>query len=180
MAPPASTATETVSLHTLSLRSEPAIKTVDAVKKKDARLRWWSETARDGDVYPYEHFLPFFDTELRLPPLEPFKHVDPGHKALSDPSPRSFLQGAEVDDLTPDFGSEVSGVQLHQLDERGRQQLALFVAQRGVVVSEAVRCCTQCCRGFALPSFDKRRSLRDVHSCRPSATKTLQTRTRRG
>lgn len=139
MAPPASSATETLShtLHTLSLRSEPAGKPAETKEQKDLRLRWWSETAKEGDAYPYERFLPFFDTELRLPPLQPFKHVDPGHKALADPSPRSFLANAEVDDLTPDFGSEVSGVQLHQLDERGRQQLALFVAQRGVVVSGA-------------------------------------------
>ncbi|BGP00954.1 putative Alpha-ketoglutarate-dependent sulfonate dioxygenase (putative) [Rhodotorula toruloides] len=135
MAPPASSATETLShtLHTLSLRSEPAGKPAETKEQKDLRLRWWSETVKEGDAYPYERFLPFFDTELRLPPLQPFKHVDPGHKALADPSPRSFLADAEVDDLTPDFGSEVSGVQLHQLDERGRQQLALFVAQRGVV-----------------------------------------------
>ncbi|KAJ8293886.1 Alpha-ketoglutarate-dependent sulfonate dioxygenase [Rhodotorula toruloides] len=136
MSPPASSATETLShkLHTLSLRSEPAGESAETQGgKKDSRLRWWSETAQEGDAYPYERFLPFFDTELRLPPLEPFKHIDPGHKALWDPSPRSFLANAEVDDLTPDFGSEVTGVQLHQLDDRGRQQLALFVAQRGVV-----------------------------------------------
>lgn len=57
-----------------------------------------------------------------------------GHKALSDPDPQSFLRGATRDDLTPDFGSEIiSGVNLRNLDERERAQLALFVAQRGVV-----------------------------------------------
>jgi hypothetical protein len=33
------------------------------------KLRWWSETAQPGDVYPYEHFLPFFDQNLHLPDL---------------------------------------------------------------------------------------------------------------
>lgn len=57
----------------------------------------------------------------------------PGHKALTDPEPQSFLQGAEIDELTPDFGSEVKGVSLRKLNDRERQQLALYVAQRGVV-----------------------------------------------
>lgn len=36
--------------------------------------------------------------------------------------------------LTPKFGSEIEGIQLTQLGTRGRQQLAKFVAERGVVV----------------------------------------------
>lgn len=99
------------------------------------KLRWWSETAQPGDVYPYEHFLPFFDQDLHLPPLTPFKHFDPGHEALKHADPLAFLREADVDELTPDFGSEVSGIQLHKLDAVGRQQLALYVARRGVVVS---------------------------------------------
>lgn len=87
----------------------------------------------DDPDYKYSRFLPAFDHSLHLPPLEPFEHADPGHAALSDPKPRSFLEGAVEDEMTPDFGSEVTGVQLRDLDERGRQQLALFVAQRGVV-----------------------------------------------
>jgi sulfonate dioxygenase len=43
------------------------------------------------------------------------------------------LAGAEVEELTPRFGSSVEGVQLNKLDDAGRQQLALYVAQRGVV-----------------------------------------------
>jgi sulfonate dioxygenase len=35
--------------------------------------------------------------------------------------------------LTPKFGAEVSGIQLHKLNTSERQQLALYVAQRGVV-----------------------------------------------
>lgn len=97
------------------------------------KLRWWSETAQPGDVYPYEHFLPFFDQDLHLPPLTPFKHFDPGHEALKHADPLAFLRDADVDELTPDFGSEVTGIQLHELDTVGRQQLALYVARRGVV-----------------------------------------------
>lgn len=37
--------------------------------------------------------------------------------------------------LSPKFGSEIIGLQLDKLDTRARQQLALYVAQRGIVVS---------------------------------------------
>ncbi|GJN92756.1 hypothetical protein Rhopal_005794-T1 [Rhodotorula paludigena] len=137
---PSATETLTSTLHTLNLRPE-ADKPKSAPKGTSAepagkrnKPRWFSETAKDGDAYPYERYLPFFDADLKLPPLEPFEHIDPGHQALQDPAPRAFLDGAEVDDLTPEFGSEVEGIQLHELDARGRQQLALYVAQRGVVV----------------------------------------------
>lgn len=87
------------------------------------------------DSYKYKRFLPEWTTSFKLPPLEPFEHVDPDHKALSDAEPLSFLEGATVRHLTPDFGSEIlSGADLTKLDSRERSQLALFVAQRGVVV----------------------------------------------
>ena len=87
-----------------------------------------------GADYKYKRFLPFFDQGYKLGPLAPFKHVDPGHRALNDPNPRSFLDTAVVDNLTPKFGSEVSGIQLSRLDDHAKAQLALYVAQRGIVV----------------------------------------------
>lgn len=88
----------------------------------------------DPDVR-YGHYLPTFDDATKYSPLTEFEHVDPGHAARKLSNPRSFLDGAQVSDLTPKFGSEVlgGGVQLAHLDAAGRQQLALFVAQRGVV-----------------------------------------------
>lgn len=83
--------------------------------------------------YKYARFLPSFDPTVKLPPLVPFEHVDPAHAALSDPTPLSFLANATVEELTPDFGSEISNLQLHLLTPRERSQLALYVAQRGVV-----------------------------------------------
>ncbi|BGP41453.1 hypothetical protein JCM10450v2_005495 [Rhodotorula kratochvilovae] len=131
---PSATETITSTLHSLSIRPEAEKAPAASTPTKREKPRWYSETAKPGDAYPYDHFLPTFDRNLKLPPLEPFEHVDPGLKALDDPTPRSFLEGAEVDELTPEFGSEVEGIQLHELDDRARQQLALYVAQRGVVV----------------------------------------------
>lgn len=70
--------------------------------------------------YPYAKFLPSYDPGLKLPPLEPFEHVDPGHAALLDANPRSFLDGAKETSLTPKFGSEIEGIQLSQLDARAK------------------------------------------------------------
>ncbi|KPV74299.1 uncharacterized protein RHOBADRAFT_44785 [Rhodotorula graminis WP1] len=134
---PSATETVTSPLRSLSIRPDSdkaATSTSASSSTRREKPRWFSETAKPGDEYPYERFLPIFDRDLKLPPLEPFEHVDPGHEALKDPTPRSFLDGADVDDLTPEFGTEVEGIQLHQLDSRGRQQLALYVAERGVVV----------------------------------------------
>jgi sulfonate dioxygenase len=66
-------------------------------------------------------------------PLTPFKHHEHGRDA--DPSFPNLLpkDKAEVDNLTPNFGSEVSGIQLSKLTDAGKDELALFVAQRGVV-----------------------------------------------
>jgi sulfonate dioxygenase len=71
--------------------------------------------------YPYARFLPSYDQNYKLPPLEPFEHVDPGHDALSDPEPRSFLKGSQVTNLTPRFGTEVSGLQLSSLGKREKR-----------------------------------------------------------
>lgn len=70
---------------------------------------------------------------IRYPPLEPFEHYDHGKDA--DPSfPDLFPTGqAKIDEITPFIGSEVHGIQLSKLSKAGKDQLALYVAQRRVV-----------------------------------------------
>jgi len=86
--------------------------------------------------YKYKRYLPEWETTAyQLPPTEPFEHVDPGLAAKDDSKYLGFLKDGQVEELTPNFGSDVSGVQLSALDAKGRQRLARFVAERGVVVS---------------------------------------------
>ena len=67
------------------------------------------------------------------PPLEPFQHYEHGNDA--DPSfPDLIKEGVSKTDLTPATGSELRGVQLSSLNDRGRDQLALLAAQRKVLV----------------------------------------------
>jgi hypothetical protein len=79
-------------------------------------------TLRGEDEYEHE---PEARTVVGHPgpdyPLEPFEHVDPGHAALNDPEPKSFLKGSRVTNLTPRFGTEVSGVQLSTLGKREKR-----------------------------------------------------------
>lgn len=132
---------ESVAQQTASLNlrgDDPAISTVTPVKT--------SSVAAPGPDYPYAAFLPSFDQNYKLAPLEPFEHIDPGHAALKDPRPRAFLDSAVEKHISPKFGSEIEGIQLSQLDDRAKRcanqavmtltmsQLALYVAQRGIVV----------------------------------------------
>ena len=83
--------------------------------------------------YRFSHLLPTFSQDEHYPPLELFNHVDPGLRALTCEDPSAFLANAIVSDLTPRFGSEIRGISLATLDTEGRDQLALYVARRGVV-----------------------------------------------
>lgn len=127
-------------VHTLRLRPDPPRTQAAGPPAPHPRNQWWqtTEAARQGAPYPYAHYEPTWDSSTHYEPLTPFELIDPGHQALQHAEPRAFLRGAEVEDLTPDFGSEVKGVELHKLDKEGREQLALYVAQRGVVVSRQV------------------------------------------
>ncbi|EIW81856.1 TauD-domain-containing protein [Coniophora puteana RWD-64-598 SS2] len=115
-----STATETVTQTTETLASLSLNKPNEGEKKEE---------------YRYSHLLPHFDHQLKYPPLVPFEHVDPGLRALKHADQRAFLNGADkVVQLTPRLGTEVRGVNLLKLGNDGRDQLALEVARRGLVV----------------------------------------------
>ena len=68
----------------------------------------------------------------RYDQLQPFEHVEHGKNA--DISFKNLLKpGVKVEDITSSIGAEVTGVQLSQLEDKGKDELALYVAQRKVV-----------------------------------------------
>ncbi|RAK96195.1 TauD/TfdA dioxygenase family protein [Aspergillus ibericus CBS 121593] len=127
----------------LSLRSAPqaALKT-DAGFNKENLIGYGEAYKHESELKGTEkqppasfpNYLPVWDNETeRYPPLQPFEHYDHGKDA--DPTFPDLLpkDKAEVDDITPTIGTEVRGVQLSQLTKEGKDQLALYVAQRKVV-----------------------------------------------
>ncbi|KAK4517174.1 uncharacterized protein ATC70_000506 [Mucor velutinosus] len=73
-------------------------------------------------VYPKIHY----------PPLEAFEHDDPGKRA--DPKKASLYDNAtKIFDMTPVLGTTIEGLQLSQLTDQQKSDLALLAAERGVV-----------------------------------------------
>lgn len=65
-------------------------------------------------------------------PLEAFEHEDPGKNANAS-LPNLLRKGVKVKAITGSIGVEVSNIQLSKLSDAGKDELALFVAQKKVV-----------------------------------------------
>ncbi|KAF8249061.1 TauD-domain-containing protein [Wilcoxina mikolae CBS 423.85] len=80
----------------------------------------------------YPNYLPTWDPNF-FPPLPPFNFTDPGLRA--DPLKRSLLlPGVITTPISPKMGTEVTGLQLSSLSSQQRDELALLVSERKVVV----------------------------------------------
>ena len=72
----------------------------------------------------------------KFPPLKPFEFNDRGLVANKD-KPNLFSKdnpNLKVTKLTPLIGTEIRGLQLSQLNDLQKDELALLIAERGVVV----------------------------------------------
>ncbi|EPS45132.1 hypothetical protein H072_926 [Dactylellina haptotyla CBS 200.50] len=79
----------------------------------------------------YPNYLPTWNPDVKYPPLTPFEHYDHGKDA--DSTFPNLLKGAKVTDLTSNIGVEIEGIQLSSLTDAGKDELALYVAQKKVV-----------------------------------------------
>ncbi|KAK6204636.1 oxidoreductase activity protein [Scheffersomyces amazonensis] len=79
-------------------------------------------------------YLPTWNRKEKYEPLKFYEHKDPGLKA--DPALPNLLKKGVVTtkNITPKLGTEVRGIQISELTEEGKNELALYVAQRGLVV----------------------------------------------
>ncbi|KAF7362649.1 Alpha-ketoglutarate-dependent taurine dioxygenase [Mycena venus] len=81
----------------------------------------------------YTLYYPYFDVKEKFPPAELFKFTDPGTRA--DPAkPHLLTANAITHDISPYLGTEVLGVQLSQLSSQGLGELALYAAERKVLI----------------------------------------------
>lgn len=70
----------------------------------------------------------------RFPQTEPFEFRDRGLDADKEKPNLLKAEGIVVKRLTPRIGSEIDGIQLSQLNDAQKNELALLIAERGVVV----------------------------------------------
>ncbi|KAJ5407949.1 Alpha-ketoglutarate-dependent sulfonate dioxygenase [Penicillium cosmopolitanum] len=82
----------------------------------------------------FPNYLPIWEIPPnKHAPLEPFDHVEHGKDA--DPTfPDLLPQDSKLTHLTASIGAEISGVQLSQLNDKAKDQLALLAAQKKVLV----------------------------------------------
>jgi sulfonate dioxygenase len=109
-----------------------------------------SSASDDGEVYdinvpfkktshtvlqsstPYPDYLPAWEPVF-FPPLPEFSFTDPALRA--DPEKRSLLvPGVTATPISPKMGTELRGIQLSSLSSQQRDELALLVSERKVVV----------------------------------------------
>ncbi|KAK7049941.1 hypothetical protein VNI00_005371 [Paramarasmius palmivorus] len=82
-------------------------------------------------TYPF--YYPYFDVNEKFPPTELFEHSDPGARA--DPAKPNLLNAnTTVHHLSPYLGTEIKGVQISELTKEGLDELALYAAERKVLL----------------------------------------------
>jgi len=85
------------------------------------------------DQYKYNAYLPVYDNSTVFPATESFEFTDKGTLAEKS-KPHLFTSGATITKLTPRIGTEIKGLQLSKLSDEQKNELALLIAERGVVV----------------------------------------------
>ncbi|EGN94276.1 hypothetical protein SERLA73DRAFT_171304 [Serpula lacrymans var. lacrymans S7.3] len=90
-----------------------------------------STKGQSEPLYPL--YYPHFDLNEKFPPTQLFDHVDPGTRA-DRAKPHILTPETKVRNLSTYLGTEVSGVQISQLSKEGLDELALYAAERKVLL----------------------------------------------
>ena len=80
----------------------------------------------------FPHYLPFWDEAFYDDPTE-FEYHDPALRAAKD-MPNLLGAGVKVRDISPRMGTIITGLDLTGLSDATKDELALLVVQRKVVV----------------------------------------------
>ncbi|KAG6916505.1 hypothetical protein DXG01_006504 [Tephrocybe rancida] len=89
-----------------------------------------NQDAEDKASYPF--YLPHSDPAEKFAPTEIFEYEEPGARA--NPAKPNLLANAKTRDVSPYLGTEVTGVQISQLTKEGLDELALYAAERKVLL----------------------------------------------
>ncbi|KAJ3819788.1 hypothetical protein F5880DRAFT_1509886 [Lentinula raphanica] len=81
----------------------------------------------------YPFYFPYYDINEKFPPTLLFEHSDPGARA--DPAkPHLLTANTTAREISPYIGTEITGIQISQLSKEGLDELALFAAERKVLL----------------------------------------------
>lgn len=110
--------------------TKPLNEAQDSTKKASRFIPGYTKV-EDVKDYEYEDLKPSFPA-ITWPPLEEVPYEDKG--LLGDPEYKNLLAAAtDVFDYTPKIGTEIHGVQLKDLNDAQKNDLARLIAFRGVV-----------------------------------------------
>ncbi|KAF6741903.1 hypothetical protein DFP72DRAFT_941160 [Ephemerocybe angulata] len=108
------------------------IKPIESEKATRDISRLPANTTEDkGASYPY--YLPYFDLNEKFPKTEVFEFSDVGLRANPE-KPNLLTKDVKLRHISPYLGTEVTGVQLSSLSKEGLDELALFAAERKVLL----------------------------------------------
>ncbi|PYH80130.1 TauD-domain-containing protein [Aspergillus uvarum CBS 121591] len=80
----------------------------------------------------YPEYLPTWD-KVWFDPLPPFEYQDPALRVKDKSKPNLLTPNTKVTEIQPRIGSILEGVQLSQLSDAAKDELALLIAERKVV-----------------------------------------------
>ncbi|KAI1082143.1 alpha-ketoglutarate-dependent taurine dioxygenase [Whalleya microplaca] len=89
----------------------------------------------NGDTWSkvkYTEYMPSWD-KIWFDPLPPFEFHDPALRMKDTSLPELHKAGIKVTDITPGLGSYVTGIQLNQLNNAAKDELAWLISQRKVL-----------------------------------------------
>ncbi|KAF7378145.1 Alpha-ketoglutarate-dependent taurine dioxygenase [Mycena sanguinolenta] len=108
----------------------PSVADLQTPSTKDT-ISSLKQEVKKGPSYPF--YYPYFDVNEKFPPTEIFEFTDPGTRA--DPAkPHLLTPNTTTHDISPYIGTEITGVQISQLSPEGLDELALYTAQRKLLV----------------------------------------------
>ncbi|KAH6904572.1 alpha-ketoglutarate catabolism dioxygenase [Coprinopsis sp. MPI-PUGE-AT-0042] len=88
---------------------------------------------KQGDEPSYPFYYPHYDLNEKWEATKIHEFSDPGLRA--DPSkPNLLTENTRLRHLSPYLGTEIQGIQVSQLSKEGLDELALFAAERKVLV----------------------------------------------
>ena len=110
----------------------PTLQRVPINPKGPTEIPLKTQLEYTNNGYKYKDFSPHV-TLTSEPALTPYEHIDVATRA--DPEKKAFFAAIlNRKDMTPNIGTEVRGIQLSQLTEKQKDEMALYVAERGIVV----------------------------------------------